>query len=52
MSYCGIEGWKTKQTKAKDSAFRKLMSVIAVYGLGHFTSDMLKKRLKTIKNVY
>jgi hypothetical protein len=38
--------------RKRESALRRLVSVIAEHGLGHFTCDMLRKRIKSIKTVY
>ena len=34
----------------RESVFLKVVSLIAKCGLGHFTSDMLRKRIKFYKN--
>jgi hypothetical protein len=36
----------------RECALQKMVSVIAEHGLGHFTCDMLRKRIKSIKTVY
>lgn len=49
--------WNTRlqnymSKRKRESAFQKLVSVIAKHGLGHFTHDMLTKRIKPIRTVY
>jgi hypothetical protein len=49
--------WNTRledyMNKSKrESALQRLVSVIAEHNLGHFTCDMLRKRIKSIKTVY
>lgn len=49
--------WNTRlqnymSKRKRESAFQKLVSVITKHGLGHFTYDMLTKRIKPIRTVY